>query len=283
MVRAREWLPSSPKQVLLYKYFGWNMPKLIHVPVIINSDGKGKLSKRHGHSSADYYKKLGFLPTAILNYLAKIIWNHPKEKEIFDVKDFVKYFDFKGIISQGPRFDLDKLRWINGQYIRKLKVIELYEMLVEHYTYTKDDLVLEWLNNKDYSLKILPLIQERLAILSDYKELAKYFYVDPRHSETEAKNLLINSGQDKEQVMVLLSFVYKELETIEKWTLANLHAVEVKIRDLAIQNNWKTLNAFMPMRVAITGTKQSPPLFDVIQVLGKEKTLDRLNKAIQVL
>ena len=291
MVRAREWLPSSPKQVLLYRYFGWELPKLIHVPVILNSDGKGKLSKRHGHSSADYYRLQGFLPKAILNYLAQIIWNHPKGKEIFELKDFVKYFDFKDISSQGPRFDLDKLKWINGQYIRKLKVTELYEMLIEHYTYTNNEQVLGWLNNKDYSLKGIPLIQERLSILSDFKELVKYFYTvdvilsirQPAEGIQEYKDLLISSGQDKEQVMVLLSFVYKEIEKIDKWTLANLHAVEVKIRDLATQNTWKTLNAFMPIRVAVTGTRQSPPLFDVIEVLGKEKTLHRLNQAVQVL
>ena len=178
-----------------------------------------------------------------------------------------------------------KLRWINGQYIRKLKVTELYDILIEHYTYTKDEQVLIWLSNKDYSLKILPLVQERLSILSDYKELVKYFYtvdvIPSNEGIQEYKDLLISSGKDKAQVMLLLSFVYKEIEEIEKWTLANLHAVEVKIRDLATQNNWKTLNAFMPIRVAVTGTKQSPPLFDVIEVLGKEKTLDRLNQVIQ--
>ncbi|MDA1338162.1 MAG: glutamate--tRNA ligase [bacterium] len=283
MVRAREWLPSSPKQVLLYRYFGWELPKLIHVPVILNSDGKGKLSKRHGHSSADYYRLQGFLPKAILNYLAQIIWNHPKGKEIFDVKDFVKYFDFKDISSQGPRFDLDKLKWINGQYIRKLKVTELYEMLVEHYTYTKDEETLKWLEDKDYSLKVIPLIQERLSILSDFKGLVSYFYMDPRHSETEAKNLLIKSGQDKDQIMVLLSFVHDEIKKVESWKTVNLHKVETEIRNLAEKNTWKTLNAFMPIRVALTGTRQSPPLFDVIEVLGQEKTLQRLNQAIQSL
>ena len=291
MVRAREWLPSSPKQVLLYRYFDWEMPKLIHVPVILNSDGKGKLSKRHGHSSADYYRLQGFLPKAILNYLAHIIWNHPKGKEIFELSDFVKHFDFKGIISQGPRFDLDKLRWINGQYIRKLKVVELYDILLEHFTYTKDIQVLEWLNNKDYSLAVIPLIHERLAILSDFKNLVEYFYstdVIPviRQSAEGIYNFkeeLIKSGQDQQQVMLLLSFVYKELQLVKNWTLEHLHITETKIRDLATQNNWKTLNAFMPIRVAVTGTKQSPPLFDVMQVLGKDKTLHRLNQAIQSL
>jgi glutamyl-tRNA synthetase len=285
MVRAREWLPSSPKQVLLYRYFGWELPKLIHVPVILNSDGKGKLSKRHGHSSADYYRQLGFLPKAILNYLAQIIWNHPKGKEIFELKDFVQYFDYKDIISQGPRFDLDKLKWINGQYIRLLKLAELYDMLIEHYTYTKDEEVLKWLEDKDYSLKVIPLIQERLSILSDFKELVSYFYSDSvipsNEGIQEYQDLLIKSGQDKDQVMVLLSFVHDEIKQVESWKTENLHKVEAEIRNLAEKNTWKTLNAFMPIRVALTGTRQSPPLFDVIEVLGKEKTLHRLNLAIQ--
>ena len=281
MVRAREWLPSSPKQILLYRYFGWQVPKLIHVPVILNSDGKGKLSKRHGHSSADYYRKLGFLPQAILNYLAQIIWNHPKGKEIFPVSDFVKYFDFKDINSQGPRFDLDKLKWINGQYIRMLRTTELYEKLLEHYNYTNNQGVLDWLQDKDYSLKIIPLVQERLSILDDYSVLVNYFYITPAELEPEANNLILSSAQDKDQLLVLLSSVYNKITELQNWTAESLHTVEEEIRKLATENNWKTIHAFMPIRVAVTGTKQSPPLFDVIQVLGKEKTLHRINIAIK--
>jgi len=279
MVRAREWLPSSPKLILLYHYLGWGLPKLIHVPVILNSNGKGKLSKRHGHSSVDYYRNLGFLPQAILNYLSYLIWNHPQGKEIYDLQDFIKYFDFKDISSQGPRFDLDKLKWINGQYIRKLEVSTLYHNIFDHYTYTNDSEVLGWLKDKYYSFKVIPLVQERLVVLNDFKQLVGYFYTDITLNTKE----IIKSGQDKEQVLVLLSFVYEKIDQIENWTKINLHKLEEDIRELAKENNWKTIHAFMPIRVVLTGTKQSPPLFDVIEVLGKEKTLYRLNKAIQTM
>ncbi|GAG36219.1 unnamed protein product, partial [marine sediment metagenome] len=127
-VRGEEWLSSAPKHVLLYRFFGWPEPVWVHAPILRNPD-KSKLSKRQGHTDADWYKNQGFLPEAILNYLSLLGWSHPQEKEIFSLKEFIKLFDLKDLSPIGPIFDLEKLKWLNGKYIRRLSNQELLEKL----------------------------------------------------------------------------------------------------------------------------------------------------------
>src|SRR3989344_5885015 len=130
--RGKEWISSTPKHVLLYEFFGWKMPIHGHLPLILTSDGKGKLSKRHGHASVNFYREKGFLPEAILNYLSNIVWNHPEGKEIYTLEDFIKHLDITKVTSAGARFDLTKLEWMNGEYLRQLTV-KSYELQVKEY------------------------------------------------------------------------------------------------------------------------------------------------------
>ena len=250
--RGKEWISSTPKHILLYEFFGWTMPVHGHLPLILNADGKGKLSKRHGHASVDYYRTLGYLPEAVLNYLSHIVWNHPEGKEIYNLEEFIKLFEIEKITSQAPRFDLQKLDWINKEYIRAMPVEILYERLVQF------DSSIGALT-KIKVLSVLPLIKERLKVLSEFWFLAGFLFEKPKKFERPVENKL-------------LSVASKALES-SQW---NHSEMEKAIRDAAEKAGVKAKDVFMELRVAVTGKTVGPPLLESMVVLGKEETLARI-------
>jgi len=254
--RGREWLPSTPKHVLLYEFFGWKIPEHGHLPLILNSDGKGKLSKRYSHASVDYYRDLGYLPEAILNYLANLVWFYEGGKEIYDINEFIKLFDIKKIGSQGARFDLQKLDWINGIYIRNMKQEILNEKILEFYQDKNLD--------KDLVKKTIPLIKERIKKLSDYLPLCEFFFKAPEKHEVDL------TGKKE-----FFKKVYAELEKVIDWK-ANI--IGEALVNLAKKLEIKNSQFFMDMRLVITGKKISPPLNESMEVLGKEECLMRLTR-----
>lgn len=277
--RGREWLPSTPKHIILYYYFGWHRPIYIHLPLILNMDGKGKLSKRHGHSSVNYYREEGYLPDAIINYLANIVWNHPEGKEIFDIEEFedklhinqiggavtvyantnekVKEIVSKGgqeafITSQAPRFDLDKLTWMNQRYIQEVKSEAELETLIKDFFPKASDLPEETLKN------LIPLLKSRMVTLKDFESLTKFFFAPPTgfvltETEREIANDLQSAFEglaewNKDSILTIMK------ELLEKY----------KIR--------------MPLLYKITtGSERGLPLPESLEILGKEKTLSNLN------
>ena len=172
VMRAEEWIPSTPKHVVLYESFGWIPPTFIHMPLLRNPDkGKTKISKRKNPVSLLYYKKRGFLPEALLNYLSLMGWSFPGEedKEIFTLQEFLENFDVKRVSLGGPVFDLAKLEWMNGQYIRSLSDEELTERLVDHFA--ADDF---W--NKETIEPLVPLLKERMTVMGEFDYLAQFFH-----------------------------------------------------------------------------------------------------------
>lgn len=252
--RGREWLPSTPKHVLLYQFFEWKIPEHGHLPLILNSDGKGKLSKRFNHASVDYYRDLGYLPEAILNYLANLVWFHEGGKEIYDLNEFIKLFDIKKIGSQGARFDLQKLDWVNGVYIRNMKQETLNEKIMDFY---KDKNL-----PKDIVLKTVPLIQERIKKLSDYLPLCEFFFKAPEKYEVDL------AGKN-----VFFKQVSETLNQVNDWKAIKIGEVLVNLaKKLEIKNS----QFFMDIRLVITGKKITPPLNESMEILGKEECLNRL-------
>lgn len=277
--RGREWLPSTPKHVLLYKYFGWELPKFVHLPIILNAQGPGKLSKRNGHASVQYYIEGGYLPEAILNYLSLIVWKHPEGKEIYGLEEFVKNFEIKDVTSQGPKFDLAKLTWLNGQWIRTLSEEDLINRLCgitggKIYTTCKLDQV----------KLFLPLVRERISKLSDFDDLIYFLVVEnvldvvkkdfPEVVELEGKwrELLKGGKLQESDVHAIISKVLTEIEA----RFDSLDDVERDLREWFVQQGYKLGDAFMVVRVALTGRTATPPLWEIVRVLGKEKTLARL-------
>jgi len=259
MVRGEEWLTSSPKIILLYNYFGWKKPVFVHTPIIRNPD-RSKFSKRQGHTNVSWYQEQGFIPEAILNYLALMGWSHPKQKEIFSLTEFIKLFDFKDIKPIGPVFDLNKLEWMCGEYIRKSQKSKVKSQILEFY------------KNRNINLpesiveKTVPLIQERIKKLSDYLPLCEFFFQPPT-------TYAVGLGDKKE----LLKRIHQELGKISNW---KAEVIGEKMMELARAEKVKTGEFFMILRLAITGKKISPPLNESMEILGKEECLKRIAKLL---
>jgi glutamyl-tRNA synthetase len=257
--RGKEWIPSTPKHVLLYEFFGWEMPVHAHLPLILSDQGPGKLSKRAGHASVNFYRESGFLPEAVLNYLSNIVWNHPDDKEIYTLQEFIDVLDIETVTSQGARFDLQKLLWMNGEYIRAMKTDELAQKII--------DFVKQY-NLGDYSEELIkrvtPLIQERIKTLKEFDEYARFFIEAPTY-ETEFKD----------EAKELLQKINSTLEGVEEyaWNLETLNDV---LQKLAEKEEIGFGKFFMLIRLAITGKKVTPPINESLVILGKSETLRRL-------
>ena len=254
--RGREWISSTPKHVLLYEYFGWEMPKHAHLPLILNTDGKGKLSKRHGHASVDYYKIGGFLPEAVLNYLSNIVWNHPEGKEIYDLNEFIKLFEMTQITSQGARFDIQKLIWVNQQYIQNLSQVELAEKIINFYPN-----LFQKLSQEDVHIlleKLFPLIRDRMQTLADFEILAGHLF--------SPFQKLVRNEIDNEIRIEL----FEELSKISYWQKENI----LTVLKLVLQK----YGIRMPVLYYLfTGKEKGLPLPESLEILGKDKTLERVS------
>lgn len=265
VIRAEEWLTSTPKHVILYKAFGWDLPKFIHLPLLRNPD-KSKISKRKNPVSINWYKEQGYLPSAFLNYLATMGWSMPDGKEIFSLEELINNFSIKRIDPAGPVFDVRKLDWMNGEHIRKLDNKELVERLAEFTKVKKEDIT-----------RITPLVKDRMKKLSEFDSLTSYFFEE--NVEIEEK-LIIQKGRDKESTKKVLQEVCNLLIKLEDWNKDNFE------RALGTKNDeleWTKKDLFQTIRATITGLIASPPLFETLEAIGRTKTLSRFEKAINLL
>ncbi len=250
IIRGEEWISSTPKHILLYQFFGWEPPQFAHMPLLRNPD-KSKLSKRKNPVWVRWYKEQGFLPEAVLNYLATMAWAFPDGKEIFSIDEMIKEFKLEDIQTTAPIFDIDKLRWLNGEYIRRTQNSELKSQIYKFFDGKYPEEGIE---------KILPLVIERMKTLAEFGSLAGFFFERPKEYERPIK---------------------KELLTIAKTAIEssqwNHDAMEKAIRSAAEKAGVKAKDVFMELRVAVTGKTVGPPLLESLEVLGKEETLLRLS------
>jgi glutamyl-tRNA synthetase len=264
VIRGEEWISSSPKHILLYRYFDWPVPALIHTPLLRNPD-KSKLSKRHGHSAVSWYIDQGYLPEAVVNFLASRVWNHPEGREIFTLKDLITHFEFEAMHILGPIVDLKKLDWLNGQWIRSLSEADLLKRLEPFRPAGLEPELLA---------KILPHIKERLVRLAELPELTGYFYKEP---QIDPEKLQRQARLTPEDLAKYLSAVYEALEQLDDWSVP---AIEASLRALQAVSGLKPRPAFMSIRYALTGAEATPPLFDVIHLLGQKTVLARLKNSM---
>ena len=274
--RGQEWLPSTPKHVLLYQYFGWEdqMPQFVHLPLILNAEGGGKLSKRHGHASVEFYRREGYLPEAVLNYLANIVWNHPEGKEIFPFSDLGRAFEIEdgekikkiNISNSGARFDLRKLDWVNGEYLRARDNSQLTIDILRYLSEYAARAELRLLTEKEIA-PVVPLIKERIKKLSDFEPLTKFLFSD---------DLVYEEGLEFNEEYLKASL--EVLESLSEW---NALSIEKSLRDLSVKLGVKPGELFTSIRNAVSGSKITPPLFESLEILGREKTLFRISKFIE--
>jgi glutamyl-tRNA synthetase len=263
IMRGEEWISSTPKHVLLYRAFGWKPPIYAHIPVFLNPDGKGKMSKRKGTVAARSFLDEGYLPEAMLNFFMILGWAPQDQREIITLEEYIQEFDPQDISAKSVVFDLQKLRWLNGMYIRNLSA----EQLVER---TRPFWPADF--PADKAKDILPLIHERLELLSDVEALTNFFYRDI----TTDSSLLLKKA-DEAIVKQQLNEVIQAIKNLSAWSL---ESIEQTLRSLQEQHDWKKGQFFMMLRVATTGGMISPPLFETIHVLGKETVVSRLENAL---
>lgn len=264
VIRGEEWIPSTPKHVMIYDALSWELPKFIHLP-LIRDPQRHKLGKRFGDVSINWFKNEGFLPKALLNYLALMAWTHPEEKEIFDLKEMVEKFDFKNLNKAAPVFDLNKLLWLNGKHIRSLGASELSSKLKESFPSEIQSSKLKGID-EDYLKKIISLVRERMKTLKEFPELTNFFFEEPK----------IDSGLSLPSSLLSLLTPLKNSD----WNAGKLE--EICRTFVKANPSWTTKDLFMTLRVALTGSKVSPPLFETMEVLGQKNSLSRLQKAAEL-
>jgi len=273
VIRAEEWLSSTPKHVLLYQAFGWEQPVFMHLPLLRNAD-RSKISKRKNPVSLEFYERQGYLPEALINFLALMGWSMSDDREVFSIDEMIEEFSFDRVNLGGPVFDLQKLEWLNGVYIRQLPSEELTQRLRQLLTQPKA----RRLDDEAYLRAITPLLQERLPTLGDFHAMAAYFYDTPL---TYDKTLLVPKGRNARDTARVLTEVSDTLQRYsDPWHDSALEAV---IRTYAEGAAWEPRDLFMTLRVAMTGRTASPPLFATMQVLGQAVCLARLEDAVAML
>jgi glutamyl-tRNA synthetase len=287
VIRGEEWLPSLPLHHLLYKAFGWNAPEFAHLPLILKPIGNGKLSKRDGDkmgfpvfplewndassmTKSDGYRENGFFPEAVINFLALLGWNDGTEQEIFSLEELVEKFDLNRIHKAGAKFDPDKNKWFNHQYLQK----QTDESLAK--AFEKD--VIKKLGKCDFSFvemtKIVSMIKERAHFVNEFWDLADYFFVGPNaYEDKAAKNW-------KEETPDLMQQVISELNNIEDFTSVN---IETLLKEWMTTNEIGMGKVMQPLRLSLVGALKGPHLFDIIEMIGKTETIKRIEKAIQTL
>ena len=265
VIRGEEWINSAPKHRLLYEYFGWDMPVLCHLPLLRNPD-KSKLSKRKNPTSILFYQRMGFLPEALLNYLARMGWSMPDEREKFRLEDMLRHFDMQRVSLGGPVFDMEKLRWLNGLWIRE----ELSEAQLA-------DRLQQWAFNRDSLAAVLPHLKPRMETLSDFAPQAA-FLVSGMLPITAAQFDAL--AADREDVLRRLQFALWTLDELRDWQRDALWA---SLKGLADALDMKIRDFLAPLFIAIAGSSASFSVVDAMALLGPDMSRMRIRHAIEVL
>ncbi len=273
VLRADEWLSSTPRHMLLYRAFGWEPPAFAHLPMILGPD-RSKLSKRHGATTITEYKDQGYLPQAMINFLALLGWSLDDRTELLSCQELIEHFSLERVSKTAAIFDKRKLEWMNGVYVRQLSSEEFVQLATPFLDRDLPPLVKRPLDN-DYIYRIMPLLQERAKTLAEVSQLADFFFLDDLEYNA---GLLLSDGLNADSATRAIEIALPRLEAVEPWDTGSL---EVMLRPLAAELKLSTRKFFGLLRTATTGRIAAPPLFQTMAVLGKEKCLDRLNAALQ--
>ena len=277
VMRSDEWVPSAPYHVLLYQAFGWEMPAFVHLPTIQRQDGRGKLSKRKDDVSTNRFWERGYLPEAMFNYLALQGWSYDDHTELMTSDEIIERFSLDRVQPSAARWNPDKLKDMNGIYIRKLSSEQVVERILPF-------LVSAGLVNnpasaadRAYVQQLTPMIHERLEELSEAAELLSFFFEDIQYPNPE---ILIPKKMDAAATLTALRAVRDCLVRIEHWTPSQL---EEELRSLIEELGLKAGQLFGAVRVAVSGRTVAPPLFDMLAALGRERSIARIDSAISSL
>lgn len=267
VIRGEEWISSTPKHLAIHRALGWEPPRYAHMPHIIGKDKK-KLSKRSGDTAALDYRQKGYLAEAMLNFLALLGWNDGTEKEIFSREELIKSFDIKRVGKAPAVFDLEKLNWINGQYIRKTPSNRLQEIITELYPKSK----IVSLGNFD---RILEVEKSRLVTLEDITKETDYFVKLPKYD----KKILVFKKSDLERTKNGLHYALEALSDADKKVWDSVDKLNNLLKKVVTESKLDNGDVFWPVRVALSGKEKSPSPAELLWALGKEESIRRLNLA----
>lgn len=263
--RGEEWLTSTPKHLLLYRYFNWEVPSFAHLTVILNPDGKGKLSKRHGATSARSFLEDGYLPEAMLNFLMFLGWSPGDNREFFTLDEFVQAFNLDHLHKKSPVFDRKKLDYLNGYYIRQKTNQELFPYFKKYLPLASDEV----------TNQLIPILKERLVKFSDLIPQTKFLFEDVEYD----RELLFLKVTDENLISEMLTKSKDLFQKIE----FNFETIQASLMEMIKENNWNTGQFFMVFRVAVCGTQYTPPVVDCLPILGQDKTINKLDLALKKL
>ena len=274
VLRAEEWLPSTPRHALLYAAFGWEPPVFAHMPLILGAD-RSKLSKRHGATSLLEYRDQGYLPEAMVNYLALLGWSLDDKTEFISRDELIKNFSLERIGKAGAIFNLDKLMWMNGVYIRKLTPDDMARRAMPFLEKGLPDMVKRPLD-ESYARRVMPLAQERARLLSEVPALVDFLFIE----ELDYEAPLVQKGMTDASTLAALEASGKRITSLGTFDEASM---ETALRALAQESSLTTGQLFGALRVATTGKSAAPPLFQTMAALGRERTLMRISRAAEKL
>jgi len=286
--RGEEWLPSAPVHLLLWKYLGWkaDMPQWAHLPLILKPDGHGKLSKRDGArlgfpvyamnwfdaktgELTPGFRELGFLPEAFLNLLAMLGWNDGTDNEIFSLDELVEKFSIERISKAGAKFDFEKAKWYNAEWIKRVKGerlrVEVKAVLAEKGIIVTDD---------DYLLKVIDAVKERCVLLPDFYQQSAYFFAVPAEYDINSVKPKWNDAK--------VDFFDALLELLSGEGAIDALVFEEQFKTLMAEKNLKAGDVMLPFRIMLVGGKFGPHVFDIAALLGKDETISRIKKALVV-
>jgi glutamyl-tRNA synthetase len=268
VIRGEEWLSSTPKHVLLYRAFGWeaDMPTFAHLPLLLNPD-RSKLSKRQGDVAVEDFKTQGYLPQALVNFVALLGWNPSDTQEIYSIEELIASFDLAKVNKAGAVFGREKLDWMNAEYIRKMSVEELFPIvkpLADARGYTVSD---------DYLKKVIKLMQERVRTVTDFVDFSSYFFKAPTEfdEKSKAKNWTADAVER-------LSELLPKFTALEDWSHTNIEQV---VRTYAEAKGISAGKLIHPIRLAVSGVGMGPSLFELLETIGKQEVLGRIDYAIK--
>jgi glutamyl-tRNA synthetase len=272
VLRAEEWLPSTPRHIMLYNALGFTPPTFAHMPMILGPD-RSKLSKRHGATALTEYREQGYLPETILNFLALLGWSLDETSELFSREELVQNFTLERVSRTAAIFNKEKLDWMNGVYIRNLAVDDLASRVAPFLeTYLSSEIKRPL--DSEYIRQIVPLIRERIVTLKDAAAYADFFFVDNLEYDSA---MLAGKKMTAETSLTALKAAQEKLFALESF---RHDLLEETLRPLAEELGIKTGQLLNPLRVATTGRDAAPPLFETMEVLGKERCLKRINAAL---
>ncbi|BBJ27792.1 glutamate--tRNA ligase [Athalassotoga saccharophila] len=265
VVRGEDHLTNTPKQIMIYRALGWELPEFMHIPLILGAD-RTPLSKRHGATSVSYFRSYGILNVAFVNYLALLGWS--VKEEVFDPFEKIDEFDLYSLSNKPSIFDYKKIEWVNGQHMRRMDV----EKLIEHFkrwASSESPDALKWFDNFEYSKKVFDICRQKVNTLKVLGDFARPFFEDVGTSEKHLEG---------DKALEVISTFEKKISALDVWSVEN---IERAVREISV-DGLSTKEIFQILRIVILGQTVTPGLFESVYVLGRERVIERVKKAEKI-